>query len=82
MKVKRSFDTDNYGGACMVLTNYLDGALADYENGNIDDDCTTCIEHSINALELMSVSIFGVGTYDEYRERFNKAKLKRKNEED
>ena len=78
MRVTRKFDTDDMVGACAVLVNYLDGALADYENGNIDEDGTMCIEQSINALELMSISFFGVGAYEEYREKFEEIKKSRK----
>ena len=76
MKVKRTFDTDNYGGACVVLTNYLDGALADLEAGTTE--AFDIIEDCINALELMSISFFGVGVYEEYREKFEEIKKNQK----
>ena len=71
MKKKVTFDTDNYFGAICVLENYLDGALADYEDGQVENDYL--IEQSINALELMGISMFGYYG-NEYRERYEKAK--------
>ena len=78
MRVTRSFNTDDFTGAKVVLTNYLDGALADFEDNQTDAE--KCIEDCISALELMSDSIFGVSVYDEYRTKFEEIKSKRKGE--
>ena len=75
MKKTRTFETTNYWGAMAILTNYLDGAIADYENGSVDNDLL--IEHSINALELLEATILG-GSAQEYRKRLNKAREQRK----
>ena len=75
MKKTRTFETTNYWGAMAILTNYLDGAIADYENGSVDNDLL--IEHSINALELLEATILG-GSAQEYRKQLNKAREQRK----
>ena len=69
---KVKFDTDDYYGAICVLENYLDGALADYECDQVENDLL--IEHSINAIELLELSLFGYGLSREYRERYEKKK--------
>ena len=68
-----SFNTQDVEGAIGVLTNYLDGALYDYEIG--DADCEMVVEHCIKAIELLEFSALGIGAVSkEYRERFEKAK--------
>lgn len=78
MKKRVTIDTDNYTGACYVLENYLDGALADYEDGQVENGLI--IEESINALELLRFSMYGYSAVD-YRRRFEKAKEKKHQQE-
>ena len=62
-------------GAIGVLENYIIGALADYENGDVED--TTCLEDSIYIYKLLTlVSTHGISalTGCEYEERFLKAR--------
>ena len=71
MVVRRQFDTRDYEGAVGVLENYLDGALADFENGDVDN--YYLIDHSINTLELIQESVMGFSVARDYRNRFVKA---------
>ena len=66
MKEKKKQYQD-FTGAIIVMENFLDGALYDYEDGLIDN--TILIEGCINALEVL-------GDYSafEYRQRFESAK--------
>lgn len=64
-------DYTKYTGALVILEDYLDNALYDYENGNTFN--TTLIEDCINAWEELSDPIV-VQFDNEYRERFEKAK--------
>ena len=75
MKKRTTFETEDYLGAKIVLENYLDGALADYEDGDVDNDLF--IEQSINALELLQGTML-CGTAQDYRKRLNKAREQRK----
>ena len=75
MKKRTTFETTNYWGAMAILTNYLDGAIADYEDGDVDNDLF--IEQSINALELLQGTML-CGTAQDYRKRLNKAREQRK----
>ena len=59
-------------GAKLVLCNYLDGAVADLENNNIDEQAYTFIKDCIEALKIL-----GDYSYKNYLERFNKAIKKR-----
>ena len=76
MKKKKVFETEDYLGAVIVLENYLEGALADFEEGSIENDL--CIEHSINALELLTFSMLGISSANDYRKRYEKAKAERR----
>ena len=63
----------DYTGALIVLENFLDGALADYENGMIDNDAL--IEDCIEA-------IYQLGGYnDEYKKRYMEKKYEGKKED-
>ena len=79
MKKKVIFDTDELYGAVSVLENYLDGALADYENGDVDKDCDMLINDSIKALKLLQDNILGFSPADDYSKRYQEAKKKRTN---
>ena len=57
---------ENYIGAIVVLENFLDGAVADYESGNVEDNET--IWSCINAIKKL-----GGRWYYEYEERMIKA---------
>ena len=74
-----TFDTDKMLGARVVLTNYLDGALNDFEEG-WTDSCV--IEDSINALLLLGDSIVGINVYSDYKEKFDAIKANREAEND
>ena len=63
-------------GAIVVLENYIDGALADYEDGQVEN--TTCLEDSIyvhRVLEFIATHGFSLWAGDEYQERFDKVHL-------
>lgn len=59
-------------GAMIVLCNFLDGAVADYEEGWLEN--LSLIEDCINTLKLLG----DFTGYQEYKERITKAKEKRK----
>lgn len=78
--MKVNLDKERVLGAIVVLENYLDGAVADYENGQIDDNDTTCLEDSIyvhKILDLVLTDGWKALSGDEYEERFLKAKKNR-----
>lgn len=69
---KQKYDMDDFAGAIVVLENYLDGAVADYEDGQIENDYI--IHSCINTLKLIYANtkpillLFG----NEYEERMKK----------
>ncbi len=69
-------------GAIVVLENYLDGALADFEEGSVDN--TDIIEDCIyvhKKLELVYNPFLSfMGDLDDYEKRYFKEKDKRKKE--
>ena len=73
--MKININEDKILGAIGVLENYIIGALADYEQGQIEE--TTCLEDSIyiyKILTLVSTHGFSALTGCEYEERFLKAR--------
>lgn len=60
-----------YQGACVVLCNYLDGAVADYEEGMVDD--VKIILSVIAGLKKL-----GGPTWDDYYNRVLNAAMKMK----
>lgn len=68
MKVKMTFDTDNLISPVIVLENYLEGALADFENGLVEN--ANFIKEVIEGWEILSHPL--VVAYSDYKERFNK----------
>lgn len=62
---------DEHIGAIIVLENYLDGAMADYEDGQVEN--TMIIESCIDVLRLLHDK-----DWMEYQERFSNVKLKNK----
>lgn len=58
---------ENCIGACIVLENYLDGAIADYEYGDVEN--VSVIDDCINALRLL-----GDSSCKDYKERVDKVK--------
>ena len=60
-----------YQGACVVLCNYLDGAVADYEEGMVDN--VKLILSVIAGLKKL-----GGPTWDDYYNRVLKAAMKMK----
>lgn len=75
MKYKVSIDNEKILGAIAVLENYLDGAVADYEDGQVENTgiISDCIYvHKI--LELILTHGFSSLEGDEYEIRFNKRK--------
>lgn len=70
---------DKYNGAVLVLENYLDGAVADFEQGNIDFDNMCAITNCISAIRLL-----GSADYYFYRDRMKeaiKSKVKKETED-
>lgn len=74
--MKRQYlDINDFTGAEIVLENYLDGALADYEKGDVKND--SIIVSCINTLKLIYSNccpILLMGSVKEYEERYLKAK--------
>ena len=69
-------DETKLTGAIGVLENYLDGAVVDYENGQIDEENSLCIKDSIYVRKILTIaSTHGFSSLipDEYEERYNKA---------
>ncbi len=76
--MKVNIDENRVLGAIAVLENYLDGAVADYEDDQIEnvefiEDCIY-VRH---VLELVSTKGFSSLVPDEYAERVQKAKERR-----
>lgn len=76
MSKRKYLDIEDFNGAICVMENYLDGALADYENGQVENDYL--IVSCINAMELIYAScnpwlLFGL---KELKERYENAKEK------
>lgn len=72
--MKKYLDIDDFNGAICVMENYLDGALADYEDGQVEND--NLIVGCLNAMELIYAQcnpwlLFGL---KDYKERYEKAK--------
>jgi len=83
MKTHKYLDIEEFNGAICVMENYLDGALPDYERGDVEN--SYLIESCLNAMALIYSNcnpwlLFGL---KELRERFEKAKEKneRRNKE-
>ena len=79
--MKVNIDENKVLGAIAVLENYLDGALADFENGQIDDDMTCVLEDSIYVNKILNIILtkgWKALSGDEYEERYLKAKAERK----
>jgi len=78
MRKQNYLDLEDYRGALCVLENYLDGAVADYEQGQVENDYL--IECSIKTIKLIYslcnpwLLLGGL----EYEERMKKAKEKQK----
>lgn len=72
--VKVNIDSNKINGALVVLENYLDGALADYENGDVEDN--PIIEDSIYVHKLLknTLSPFNSLIKDEYEQKYLKIK--------
>ena len=73
--MKKYIDINNFTGAEIVLENYLDGALADYENGDVEN--YSIIEDCIFTLKFIYANVqplLLLGKVKEYEERFLKAK--------
>lgn len=69
----KKLNLKDYIGAIVILENYLDGAVADYENGDIEN--TDLIWSSINTIELLYslTNPLLLLSRNEYRERMEKA---------
>lgn len=74
---RKRLELEDYNGAICVMENYLDGALADYENGDVENDYL--IDSCIKTIELIYANTNPILLYAsrDYRERFEKAKAKR-----
>jgi len=76
--MKVNIDENKILGAIAVLENYLDGALADYENNQIEETC--CLEDSIYVNKILNIILthgWKALSGDDYEERYLKAKAKR-----
>lgn len=75
--MKKQIDYEKYAGAVDVMENYLIGALADFENGDVEN--TYLIECCINTMKLiysLANPWLLYGDVKEYEERFNNAKAR------
>ena len=72
-------DENKIIGAIVVLENYIDGALSDYENGEVEN--TDVLEDCIYVHRKLQVAscLFCSITQDEYKERFKKVVKKNEN---
>lgn len=73
----KKINLEDYRGAIVVLENYLDGAVSDYECGTVDND--SLIWDSIRTIKLLyslANPILLLGG-NEYEERMLKAKSNR-----
>ena len=71
---KKYLDIETFNGAICVMENYLDGALPDFENGDVEN--SYLIESCLDTMALIYANcnpwlLFGL---KELRERFEKAK--------
>jgi hypothetical protein len=76
-QMKKQIDYNDYAGAIDVMENYLDGALADFENGQVEN--THLIEGCINAMKLiysLANPWLLLGSVKDYEERFENAKTR------
>lgn len=62
----------NYKGASIILENYLDGAIADYENGDVEND-------DVIMSSIFALSELGDSSWIHYYNRMNKIKNLRGN---
>lgn len=76
---KQQLKLEDFDGALAVMDNYLFGAIADYENGDVEN--TNCIEGCIHAMKLIySLTEPLLATYGdvaEYERRFLDAKTRK-----
>ena len=75
--MKKNLNIDDFTGAIVLMENYLDGAVADYENGRIEN--TSIIDSCIETIKLiysLTEPILLLGG-NEYEERMKIAKEKR-----
>lgn len=81
MMVKLKLDDERLLGAICVLENYLDGALADYLNGDIDENMTMCLDDSIYVHRMLELARcpFNAMVEDEYERRKRDYDNSRKN---
>ena len=77
-KKSNGLEYSDYLGAIVVMENYLDGAVADYENGDVENDnlIWSCIE-TIKLLQGLCNPWLLLGG-NEYEKRMNEAKARLK----
>ena len=61
----------NYKGASIILENYLDGAIADYENGDVEND-------EVIMSSIFALSELGDSSWIHYYNKMNEIKNKNK----
>ena len=75
--MKKYLDIDDYNGAICVMENYLDGALADYEQGQVDNDyLIVCCINTIKLIYSQCNPWLLLGSIKDYQERYEQAKKK------
>ncbi len=75
--MKVNIDKEKVTGAIVVLENYLDGAISDFENGDVEN--TAIIEDCIYAHRILDLVLTGGWISlenDKYEERFNEVNKK------
>lgn len=75
--MKKRIELEDYAGAIDVMENYLDGALADFENGDVEN--TYLMECCINTIKLiysLTEPFLLYGSVNDYEERLKDAKAR------
>ena len=78
MTKRKYLDIDDFTGAIIVLENYLEGAIADYERDMVEND--TLIASCIETLKLIYANtqpLLLYGEVSDYEQRYLTAKEKR-----
>ena len=77
MAKRKYLDITDYRGAMCVLENYLEGAIADYENGDVENDYL--IDSCIKTMKLIysnTLPLLLYGEVSDYEQRYLTAKEK------
>ena len=74
---KAKLNYEDYTGAVVVMENYMDGALADFENGDVEDPYfIECCINTIKLIYSLVEPLLLLSNIREYEERLNNAKAR------